>query len=238
MPIDSTRRATSRRSSRRAAACAVALLAGAVAPATADLRVRERVTGADGKSKGERTWTFAPGRVRLDAAGSGFLLDANSGKGWRFAAGGACTRVGVPRLGAAPGPATGEEAERFAAILRELGAGGTISPQPSVETAQIAGVEATRVAFTRAGELLQESWFAASVENADLDALLLDWYASGRLALVLSLDDGLIAFLSVGRGYPVRVKDRRTGEVTEAIEIQRGAQPAAAFTPPAGCPDR
>jgi hypothetical protein len=234
MAIDSSCR-TKARSARRPLAGAVFLVACCAAPAAADLWVKEKVTGADGTALGERTWTFGGGRVRLETKSGGLLVDSVSGRAWRFGADGKCEAGAFPKRDAPPVASRSREQERFDELLSRLESP-EIALVPTRERKTIAKVEAERHELRVSGEAVQERWLALDLDTGGLDDLLTGLIATGGSAVFSALPEGRIMASSIGRGYPVRVRDLRSGAVVEAIEVRTDAQPASAFTPPAGCP--
>ena len=214
------------------------LVTAGAASAGADLRVREKITGGDGRALGERAWTFADGKARMDEGAAGLLLDAAQGVGWIWGfEDGRCERLPVPGLGQGGGVAEISRAERrrLDALFASVGDGG-VAVSPRGESKTFAGVEAQRYDLVKDGGAVQERWHASDVEAESLDAVVKAVMQSEKLSVVLGIEEGQIAAQTVGLGYPVRVKDLRSGHLIEAVEIDRRAQPASAFTPPAACP--
>lgn len=235
-PTLNQRPTPARRLGRAGAAMLLCACAGA-SGARADLMVREKITGGDGKPLAERTWRFAADKARMDEGSAGMLLDAAQGVGWIWGfEAGRCERLPVPGLGAGGGVAEMTRSERrevdaFFAELADVGA--TVVPRGESKT--FAGVAAQRYDVVRDGATVQERWHAADVEATDFDAIVQTVMQSEKLSVLLGTEEGQIARATVGFGYPVRVKDLRSGNLVEAVEIGRGAQPASAFTPPAAC---
>lgn len=212
--------------------CAAALPAAA----GADLRVRERITGSGGVALGERVWSSAPGRVRMDAGAAGFLADSSAGRGWIWdGTAGGCRALPMP---AAPAGGPGEEARttRLTALLAEIGGDGSLIPRQEQRT--IAGYDAARYDVVDGTETIQERWMSLDVENTDYDELVRGWVESGGATPWMALEETRVVIQSLGMGYPLRVVDHRTGNVAEAVEVATAALPASTFTPPADCPGR
>ena len=242
------RRFRSSRGSRRAAlAPAVALVAlaglSAVAPARADLWVREKITGKDGKQIAQRTWSIAPDHVRMDEGSTGFLLDAAHERGWTWGEeGGGCEMNSAPGTGAsrvAPAskdPLAGMFEKAYQATLAELSEGPIMMRLQLTEERTIAGHAAQRYDFSVGNQPMQRRWIAPSVPNPDVDAIVDRLQSSPLFSKDSGSEEAVIAFLTRGLGYALRVEDLRTGQSIEAVEVRTSALPAAAFTPPAGCP--
>jgi hypothetical protein len=224
---------------RRSLGLALALIVFAVAGSAAargDLWVHEKITAADGQPLGERIWTSAAGRVRLDEGTSGILVDAGAGHGWIWGWGEeGCRELPLPS-GPPSGVPTSPEATRLPTLLQDLGGRGVVAPRAT--QARIAGLDARRYDVVDGADVIQERWLATSLPDTDFDRLVHDWTASGRLNPWLGVEETRIVIQTSGLGYPVRVVDHRTGVTVEVVEYRTSAQPPSSFTPPPACAGR
>jgi hypothetical protein len=211
--------------------------------ARADLWVKEKITGG-GEPPSERVSIFAPDRVRIDEGASGFILDAAHERAWIYdGTDGGCRALPAPGTGArrvAPAPVNpnaAKFAEIFGGTLNSL-AGSPAMVLSRSDTATIANLEARLWDVVRDNKTIQRRWIATSVQNPDLDAIVQRLQASPYFSMQSGLPEAQISTQTVGLGYPLKVEDLVTGVSVEVIELRSGQQPASAFTPPAGCPER